>query len=101
MVERYRGGDMLAYFKLNEGIYDAIVAAAHNGELAAHRMLRVRVLHALYLPNIRPERWQAAVAEHQEFMIALARRDGSRLGRLLRAHKERTWDELRECLKAT
>lgn len=100
MVERYRAGDMLAYFKLNEGIHDAIVAAAHNAELALqHRTLRARVLHALYLPNIRPERWHAALQEHEAFIAALVVRDGPRLGRLLRRHKEQTWNELRDVLE--
>lgn len=96
MLEHYRQGDMLAYFKLNESIHDAIVAASGNRALVeAHRPLRARVLRALYLPNARAERWRAAVAEHEAFLDALAARDGSRLGALLRRHKEQTWQELR------
>lgn len=99
MRARYDAGDMLTYFKINEGIHDAIVAAAHNGALAAeHRVLRARVLHALYLPNIRATRWSAALEEHEAFVAALARRDGARLGQLLRAHKAATWEALRDCL---
>jgi DNA-binding GntR family transcriptional regulator len=99
MRARHAAGDMLSYFKINEGIHDAIVAAAHNAALAAeHRLLRARVLHALYLPNIRAARWNAALAEHEAFMTALGQRDGARLGRLLRAHKDATWEALRACL---
>ena len=101
MRERYEAGDMLAYFKINESIHDAIVAASHNATLAAqHRRLRARVLHELFLPNIRSARWSAAFDEHEGFMTALAARDGALLGRLLRAHKEATWAALRDCLPA-
>lgn len=100
MRERYEAGDMLTYFKINEGIHDAIVAAAHNVTLAAqHRRLRARVLHELFLPNIRSARWSAALEEHEAFMAALARRDGALLGQLLRTHKARTWEALRDCLR--
>jgi DNA-binding GntR family transcriptional regulator len=62
MRARYDAGDMLTYFKINESIHDAIVAAAHNTTLAAqHRRLRARVLHELFLPNIRSARWSAAL----------------------------------------
>ncbi len=99
MRARYAAGDMLAYFKINEGIHDAIVAAARNATLAAqHRRLRARVLHQLFLPNIRSARWAAAFGEHEAFMAALAQRDGAELGRLLRAHKAATWEALRDCL---
>jgi DNA-binding GntR family transcriptional regulator len=96
MLECYRRGDMLAYFKLNEAIHDAIVAASGNAALVeVHRPLRARVLRALYLPNARAERWRAAVAEHEKFMAALKSRDGPKLAALLRRHKENTWRELR------
>jgi DNA-binding GntR family transcriptional regulator len=100
MLECYRRGEMLEYFKLNESIHDAIVGAAGNRALVeAHRPLRTRVLRALYLPNARAERWRAAVAEHEAFITALQDRDGPRLAALLREHKERTWQELRGWLE--
>ena len=56
-------GDMLVYFKINESIHDAIVAAARNVTLAVqHRRLRARVLHELFLPNIRSARWSVSAA---------------------------------------
>lgn len=100
MIERYRAGDMLAYFKLNEAIHDAIVAASANAALtAAHRPLRRRIQRALYMPNIRPERWRAAIEEHEGFIAALGARDGGRLAALLRRHNENTWQELRLLLE--
>jgi DNA-binding GntR family transcriptional regulator len=100
MLGFFEAGDMLSYFKANEEVHDLIVASAGNTELTAqHRVLRARVLRALYMPNIKPERWRAAISEHEAFIDAFADRDGPRLSRLLRAHKERTWNELRAWLE--
>ena len=100
MCDEYKAGNMLRYFKINEGIHDAIVAATHNATLVTqHRIMRGRVLHALYLPNIRAARWEAALGEHEAFIDALVGRDGPRLARLLRAHKHETWRALRDCME--
>lgn len=100
MRASYRSADMLAYFKINERIHDAIVAGAHNHALIAqHRMVRARVLHALYLPNIRATRWDEALGEHEGFIQALAAREGPRLARLLREHKDNTWWAWRGCIE--
>ncbi len=100
MLGFFESGDMLGYFKANEEVHGLIVAAAGNAELAAqHRSLRARVLRALFMPNFRSERWRAAMEEHEAFVEALVARDGHRLSRLLREHKQRTWDELRSWLE--
>ena len=100
MLELHGSGKMLAYFKLNERIHDAIVAAAHNPELAnQHRLARNRILHALYVPNIKPERWLKAIDEHETFTRALERRDAPALARFLRWHKEQTWTALKEVIE--
>jgi len=95
MVDLFRRGDMLAYFKVNESIHLAIVAASGNAELARlHATLRRRVVRALYSPLIKPDRWRQSIAEHEEFIVALQDRDGARLGNLLAAHALRTWEEV-------
>ena len=97
MLQLHGTGEMLAYFKLNEAIHDAIVAAAHNDELTGqHRLARNRILHALYLPNIKPERWLRAIEEHEAFTRALERRDAAAVAHHLRLHKERTWTALED-----
>lgn len=97
MIGLFRRGDMLAYFKVNENIHLAIVAASGNAELAQlHAMLRRRIVRALYSPLISPEVWRQAIAEHEEFIVALHGRDGARLGNLLAAHASRTWEEVRK-----
>ncbi len=100
MLGFFESGDMLSYFKANEEVHGLIVAAAGNAELVAqHRFLRARVLRALFMPNFRAERWRAAIREHEAFVEALVARDGQRLSRLLREHKQRTWEALRSWLE--
>ena len=41
---------------------------------------------ARYMANLSPERWDQAVAEHEEILAALAARDGARLQHLLSEH---------------
>ncbi len=95
MVGLFKRGDMLAYFKVNECIHLAIVAASANSELVRlHATLRRRVVRALYSPLIKPERWRESIAEHEGFIVALQKRDGARLGKLLAAHALRTWEEV-------
>jgi DNA-binding GntR family transcriptional regulator len=102
MLEHYERNEMLAYFKRNESIHDLIVAATGNAELIrTHALLRQRALRARYIPNARPERWRAAVQEHEAFVAALEARDGARLGRLLRRHMKNTWQELERWLEAS
>lgn len=95
MVDDYRRGDMLAYFKNNEWIHAEIVRLAGNREIArVHRSLRRRVVRELYLPNASERRWLVAIKEHQGFVDALRARDAARLGALLKDHAAHTWDEL-------
>jgi DNA-binding GntR family transcriptional regulator len=75
------------YFRLNQAIHAAIVAAARNPVLAAtYRGLAQRIRRARYLANLSAERWDEAVAEHAAILAALQARDGERLARLLEAH---------------
>lgn len=97
MVDLFRRGNMLDYFKVNERIHLAIVAASGNAEVArVHSTLRRRVMRALYSPLIKPERWRQSIVEHEEFIVALKARDGARLGKLLTNHALKTWDEVRK-----
>ena len=80
------------YFALNQQIHGAIVEAAHNQTLSAmHASLRARMRRIRYIGNNSPENWNAAMAEHEEMIAALAARDGEGLARALRAHLENTW----------
>jgi len=87
MLACHARGDLTGYFRCNQAIHFAIVAAAGNATLlATYRHLNAHVLRARYLANLSRERWDRAVAEHEAMLGALVARDGERLQRLLSEH---------------
>ena len=77
MMARYRAGNRLAYYKLNQEIHSAIVGLAGNPTLCElHETLQARLKRIRYVGNGRPERWAGAVAEHEQMIAALLTRDG-------------------------
>ena len=102
MRGRHRSGDRPAYFALNERIHLAIAEASGNATLQRmQRSLDGRVRRGRYQANIRPARWDQAMAEHERIMEALADRDGPRLGAILRLHLDNKLKALRETLART
>src|ERR1700676_3071568 len=87
MAGHYRRGDLAAYFGCNQAIHEAINRAAGNHQLTElYALLSNRVRRARYLANHSPERWAAAMREHEEILDALRRHDGPACNVLLRAH---------------
>jgi DNA-binding GntR family transcriptional regulator len=87
MLAAHARRDLAGYFRNNQAIHLAIVAASGNATLAAtYRNLNAHVRRARYMANLSPERWNRAVAEHEEMLAALVARDGARLQRLLADH---------------
>ncbi|GAB4393918.1 MAG: GntR family transcriptional regulator [Kiloniellaceae bacterium] len=87
MVQKYEGGALRDYFKLNEQIHQLILDAARNPTLAQMQLsLSGRVRRARYMANMSPARWAKAVAEHEKILEALQGRDGKRLAVLLKEH---------------
>lgn len=87
MVSMFKKGDRRGYFRVNEEIHQLILIAADNPFLARLiRTVSVHVRRARYRANFSPDRWAAAVAEHEEILDAFAQRNAQRLGRLLKNH---------------
>jgi DNA-binding GntR family transcriptional regulator len=87
MLAQYMRRDLPGYFRLNQAIHAAIVAAARNPILAAtYQSLAVRIRRARYFANLSDERWRHAVEEHESILQALQARDGPRLARVLGEH---------------
>jgi len=87
MMAHYARGDRAAYFRANQEIHEAIIAAADNRVLeAVYDSLRGRIRPARFMSSVGRERWDEAVREHAEILEALARRDGARLRDLLQEH---------------
>lgn len=87
MLARHAAGDLPDYFRLNQQIHDAILAASGNATLAAtHRALSLRIRRARYAANLSRARWDKAMDEHAGMLAALKARDGARLAALMRDH---------------
>jgi DNA-binding GntR family transcriptional regulator len=87
MLAAYARGQRPEYFKLNQAIHEAILAASGNPVLQATYLgLAGRIRRARYLANLSSERWRAAVDEHEAMLAALERRDGDALAALLERH---------------
>lgn len=96
MVGCYRAGDRLQYYKLNQAIHTAIVRLTGNASLSEmHQMLQTRLKRIRFIGHEGPEKWAAAVAEHEEMITALEAHDGARLSEVLGRHLGNAWERVR------
>ncbi len=87
MMAMHARRDLVGYFRYNQAIHLKLVEASGNAVLAqTYRQLNANVRRVRYMANLSPERWDAAVQEHEAILAALAARDAARLKRLLRDH---------------
>ena len=97
MLVAYGKSDMPTYFKHNEHIHQLIMHAASNPSLNdIYRSLSLRIRSGRYIANMSPARWQQAVEEHEEMLIALVARDGVELGAILKRHLHNKMDTVRK-----
>ena len=101
MLAAYSRRDRLAYFKLNQRIHRAIIENAGNVVLSEmHGMLSARLYRFRYQPNLKPEHWESAVAEHDRILCAVEARDAEELGAALSEHLQTTWRKLSAMMTA-
>jgi DNA-binding GntR family transcriptional regulator len=87
MRRHHKRRELNEYFRLNQDIHQRIVDCAGNAELAdVHRRLSVRLRRPRYMANYSKERWDEAMAEHEQILEALTQRNAKRLPALLVAH---------------
>ena len=87
MLAHHARRELSEYFRLNQQIHERLIEAAGNPVLThIYRGLNTRIRRARYMANLSQDRWDQAVAEHEEILQALRARNGERLGRLLREH---------------
>jgi DNA-binding GntR family transcriptional regulator len=99
MLALYATRDRLDYFKLNQAIHSAIVAASGNAVLAEmHTTLQSRIKRLRFVGNEGPEKWAGAVAEHEDMMAALLKRDADALSEAIGRHMDTTLVRVREVL---
>ena len=96
MMARYAVRDRLNYFKLNQNIHSALVRAAGNPVMVqTHELLQARIKRIRFIGNDTPDRWAAAVSEHEEMIVALAARDANALAEVVGRHLHHTLDRVR------
>lgn len=99
MLAAFTRGDRLGYFHRNQDIHRAIVATTRNGTLIEHhRMLNARVYRLRYACNLRTERWESAIREHEKILAALERRDPQTIASVLKEHVLRAFDAMQKLL---
>lgn len=97
MRAHHRRRERQPYFALNQQIHQAIVALARNDTLAAmHAQLGQRMRRIRYVGNSEPANWDAAMAEHEAMMQALAARDADAMAAAMRAHLLNTWPRIEQ-----
>jgi DNA-binding GntR family transcriptional regulator len=95
MVEHYRAGDLLSYYRCNRLIHEAIVRAADNAVLAGfYESIAARIRRARFITPMSSEHWTLAVQEHEGILNALQRRDAGGLAHILRNHLRRKREEV-------
>lgn len=100
MVLHWRAGELQPYFRLNQKIHEAILAATRNGTLKAlYKSLAGRLMTARYIANMSPERWAEAVAEHEVILQCLSDRDGKKLAEVLKRHLGNKLETVRDWLR--
>jgi len=97
MRAHHRRRERQPYFLLNQQIHQAIVALARNDTLSAmHAQLGQRMRRIRYVGNSEPANWDAAMAEHEAMMQALAARDADAMAAAMRAHLLNTWPRIEQ-----
>jgi DNA-binding GntR family transcriptional regulator len=99
MLRLYAARDRLRYFKLNQQIHSAIIALSGNETLVAvHAALQSRLKRIRFIGNEGPEKWQAAVADHEAMMTAFEARDPDAFATALHDHMARTWERVKDAV---
>ncbi len=99
MVDRYAVRDRLEYFKLNQQIHSSFLRLSGNAALeSAHTSIQSRLKRIRYIGNQEPQKWAAAMAEHEDMIGFLETRDGDGLARVVTQHMEHTWERVRQTL---
>jgi DNA-binding GntR family transcriptional regulator len=87
MLVFYHRGDLPSYIRHNGAIHRALLKLSQNDVLIeVWEMLHPRVEQARTLANLYPDRWHAAVLEHEAMLKALVARDEAVLAALMQSH---------------
>jgi DNA-binding GntR family transcriptional regulator len=92
MLAWFSRQNRLEYFKLNQRIHLAIVAASGNHTLIeTHARINAQLYRIRYQSNLQNELWGTAVEEHEEMLAALTARNGVALSKCMLNHFGQTF----------
>ena len=95
----YNARDRLSYYKLNQAIHTEICLIAHNQALSSMQtLLQSRLKRIRFIGHEGPEKWAAAMAEHDEMIVALEARDGKTLSKVLGRHLLNAWQRVKDAI---
>lgn len=102
MYAHFLRQELPAYFELNQAIHRAITEASGNPVLVAtHAGLAGRIARARFMANrLHPDRWRAAMDEHERILAALCARDGDALSKLLTRHLQNKRDIVLDAVRS-
>lgn len=87
MVQCRAENDLPGYYSRNQAIHNKISEAARNSVLRqTYQSINRRLQAFRFKSNFRSDKWDRAIAEHEEMIRLLEARDGKRLAELLRHH---------------
>ena len=87
MLADHARRDLDSYFKRNQAVHLMIIDAAGNPVLSQlYRSLNDQVRRVRYMANLSQARWDQAIAEHNDIMDALGKRDATQLKAMLADH---------------
>ena len=87
MLAAHARRDLPNYYRLNHAIHDRINAAAGNAVLTTtYLQMNSRIQSLRFRSNFNQQKWDAAVKEHGEMLVALEKRDGNALRDILEQH---------------
>ena len=99
MLAYHANHERKGYWATNRRIHVKILEVSGNQVLQEmHKLLRTRMLPALYAASNHPVYEEQAVAEHERINSALMRRNGPELASLLREHQIHTWERVQKSL---
>lgn len=99
MLRLYREDNLRECFQTDFEIHNYLVEKSDNPVLkGTHGTLMARARRGRYVALVSRTRWDEAMAEHENFMDAIQRRDAQTAGELMHRHVSRTGAVLRQSL---
>ena len=92
MLAWFSRQNRLEYFKLNQRIHLAIVAASSNQSLVeTHARINAQLYRVRFQSNLQNELWGTAVDEHEEMLAALEERNSEAMAMCMLSHLGQTF----------